>query len=629
MSNESVDNKNGTTVKGSFQPILVSELLDGNYRFSIPSYQRGYRWSEREVKDLLDDLYSFMTNEKEGNIYFLQPIVVRPIRIENELWYEVLDGQQRLTTMRLILMRLLSRLPEEDRNGALGKLYKIRYQTRPDMDFDNPAANDNIDAFHASNAKAIIETWVNNKLASGKNLTVTKIAHALFYRDSPKKVCFIWYCVDEHSEVRESIGLFNRLNKGKIRLTGSELVKALFVLDEKEKGKDCVNRFSFEWDEIVRRFQHDSFWYFISNGESVQTRMDLLFEFVTGKSNDDDAYRCFQEAYDAFSSGEKSFIAFDKKPYTQFSSLWNVVTREFDVLLRWYEDVRAYNYIGWLIRQGETLHGIKQKWDSAQSAADNKMVTIDDHNDALRELIKEHLRHKPEGADQKLPLDEDMLAGLQYHNPADYKILRSVLLLFNIETYTKMGLRFPFEKYTTEKNWDLEHVDSQQDNNLSTPEEKMLWISFVLEVLEWINDPDTETEGLLDRGRQLVNDIVATNVDVGNRFAEYYSDVVEFFSADDNPNHERDGICNLTLLDAGTNRSYKNAPFPYKRAKIIERSRQGKFVPECTLNLFLKYYSDSGRDTSQIDVFKWNVRDQEKYFEAICNTLEKFLNGGN
>ena len=74
------------------------------YKFYIPSYQRGYRWKSYEVKDLLNDIADFqprlIDDTDEKTWYCLQPIVIKNM---SNLEYEVIDGQQRLTTIYLIL----------------------------------------------------------------------------------------------------------------------------------------------------------------------------------------------------------------------------------------------------------------------------------------------------------------------------------------------------------------------------------------------------------------------------------------------------------------------------------------------------------------------------------------------
>ena len=95
------------------KPQTVSELLDGRY-FFIPSYQRGYRWSKKQIYDLCNDLLEFVLkpNKREGSFYSLQPLIVHKGKfdIDGALRdaYEVIDGQQRLTTI-FILYRFLDR----------------------------------------------------------------------------------------------------------------------------------------------------------------------------------------------------------------------------------------------------------------------------------------------------------------------------------------------------------------------------------------------------------------------------------------------------------------------------------------------------------------------------------------
>ena len=97
-----------------FCPKPVANLINTKHYFVIPSYQRGYRWEEKQVLDLLEDINEFTKQTKEES-YYLQPLVVKPLKYmlpdgaEVQAW-EVLDGQQRLTTLRLILMYLYTSL---------------------------------------------------------------------------------------------------------------------------------------------------------------------------------------------------------------------------------------------------------------------------------------------------------------------------------------------------------------------------------------------------------------------------------------------------------------------------------------------------------------------------------------
>jgi Protein of unknown function DUF262 len=82
---------------------------DEPIRYYIPAYQRGYRWSRTQVTQLLDDIREFTRREnpQPEEFYCLQPLVLRP---KDDGAYEVVDGQQRLTTLLLILRHFNERL---------------------------------------------------------------------------------------------------------------------------------------------------------------------------------------------------------------------------------------------------------------------------------------------------------------------------------------------------------------------------------------------------------------------------------------------------------------------------------------------------------------------------------------
>ena len=78
-------------------------------RYRIPAYQRGYRWTSTQVTQLLEDIREFTQREnpQPEEFYCLQPLV---LRANEDGAYEVVDGQQRLTTLLLILRHFNERL---------------------------------------------------------------------------------------------------------------------------------------------------------------------------------------------------------------------------------------------------------------------------------------------------------------------------------------------------------------------------------------------------------------------------------------------------------------------------------------------------------------------------------------
>ena len=229
--------------------LLPVKGLNGK-SFFVPNYQRGYCWTEKQVCDLLDDVAEFMKKANRGNheIYCLQPLVVKK-RYNNKEYHqsikklkevasleeaedilhsisvqwEVIDGQQRLTTIHIILSVLQEKIKE-----CTDISYELTYETREKTSpgtkifLENIAtcqdrANDNADYFHMYKAYETIQEWFNKKTA---NDTIADFAKTFI-----EKVHFIWYETDESNP----INVFTRLNIGKIALTDAELVKALFL----------------------------------------------------------------------------------------------------------------------------------------------------------------------------------------------------------------------------------------------------------------------------------------------------------------------------------------------------------------------------------------------------------------
>ena len=241
----------------------VEELLGKS--FFIPDYQRGYRWKEQQASDLLEDIWTFYNKKGVDStaIYCIQPLVVqkkREITLEdikqknsieevealfkNEQW-SVVDGQQRLTTIFLILTAL------DDKKTTP---YSIEYQTRSGSeiylkDIQNPNTNymENLDYYHMYKVYQTVISWLANK----DNAQKSELKKTLL-----KNVNFIWYQIPEGES--EAIAAFTRLNIGKIPLTDSELIKALFLnrnnllsADSKLKNKQKTKDFDRNQPKLI------------------------------------------------------------------------------------------------------------------------------------------------------------------------------------------------------------------------------------------------------------------------------------------------------------------------------------------------------------------------------------------
>lgn len=101
-----------TRIKGAEYPL--SKIFSSDFDYEIPSFQRPYAWTEEETGDLFDDLYGFYESEADDEQYFLGSIVL--VKEEDKPHAEVIDGQQRLTTLTILLAAITSKLSGEDRN---------------------------------------------------------------------------------------------------------------------------------------------------------------------------------------------------------------------------------------------------------------------------------------------------------------------------------------------------------------------------------------------------------------------------------------------------------------------------------------------------------------------------------
>lgn len=294
-------------MKQKLDTVTVFDLM--NNSFYIPDYQRGYRWTRLEVEKLLGDLEDFYNVNTDGSTFCcMQPLVVF-FNKEQDAW-EVIDGQQRLTTMYLILNQQKGLLEQIYPDM---KLFNLSYQSRPDSrqyleNIDSTKSNSNIDYYHMFNASAVITDFLKKTTLGGWRF-VDAIVNANNMESRPS-VKFIWYNVTEEIESKHISPeeKFSDLNIGKIGLTNAELIKALFLNNVGDDESESL-RIASEWDSIEHALQDDSFWSFIygkddNNSYNLANYTDTFCTSIAGLH-----YLCCEDIVSEIAQKDLSVLA--------------------------------------------------------------------------------------------------------------------------------------------------------------------------------------------------------------------------------------------------------------------------------------------------------------------------------
>lgn len=109
----------------------VKELFASSDQYIIPVYQRNYSWGMGEVKQLIQDIYDYASNEKKSSTpYYIGTLVVFERHEDENLYYETIDGQQRLTTLTLI-MNAMQRWCNNEIKDEFRSRMKLKFFSRP------------------------------------------------------------------------------------------------------------------------------------------------------------------------------------------------------------------------------------------------------------------------------------------------------------------------------------------------------------------------------------------------------------------------------------------------------------------------------------------------------------------
>lgn len=553
-------------------------------KFFVPTYQRGYRWGKDEVERLLEDI----NDNGPKDTYYLQPIVVK--YRENHDDFELIDGQQRLTTLYLIYhyIHIKSRFTKDEAK------FTLEYDTKPALtkylvQIVPEIKDDNIDFFFVYGAYETIENWFNKNKCSLDE----------FYEYLAKYTKIIWYRIDDGDA--DTTDVFTRLNIGKIPLTNAELVKALFLnrgnteIDEKRQ-----NEIALQWDTMERELQDEDFWYFLTSdgAKNYQTHIDLILDLMAGIEGTDNYTK---ERYE-------TFFYFDeqRKKGEQLSTLWDKIDETFSILKSWFESHFYYHKIGYLIAtQSNTLLEVYTMYRESK----NKTDFMDKIHQAIVTSIDINKNRK----------EKRNYADLNYESAGDKEHLLRLLSLFNVETVYQnrdKSMWFSFRMFKHRENghqiWSLEHIHAQQSKTLNSEPEQRRWL---MDHLPYIRQVEN-SEDLVNKVERELNKNKVSSIE----FELLQMEIIDALSEGKSGDYMH-SLSNLAILNTSDNAALNNSTFAVKRQKIIEMDQNGSYIPFCTRNVFLKYYSKSENPS----LLFWGKDDRNDYISEINRVLKPYL----
>lgn len=246
--------------------IILRKLFE-DFWFLIPEYQRPYVWTPDEINELLEDLWFAYENNLEDE-YFVGSLVLKKVTESSFDEYEVLDGQQRLTTFALMLPILKNKTIESTTKTAIEESLfqkaipvkriperpRIVYRIRGGSDrflrefiLNGSKIQDNKDLSieNMINATETIEEFFKNR-----NDKIEGVIDFLF-----NNVVFIYVATEDRED---AFRLFTILNNRGIPLTNADILKAINIGEiEKSGERKLAEEYAKKWEDIQNELGED------------------------------------------------------------------------------------------------------------------------------------------------------------------------------------------------------------------------------------------------------------------------------------------------------------------------------------------------------------------------------------
>ena len=604
---------------------LFDSYLQGK-TYSIPPYQRGYKWDTKDIERLLKDINEFSPNEGLNLFYCLQNITL--VESQDSKTFNVVDGQQRLTTLTIILSylneyklineKLQYNVRKETEEFLKEYIFKSdKLKTIPNWEeFLKIASNDGKDynyqdVFYLFNAYKTIQTWFETNPNSVTAMKDKILNHVKLIVNLPKNI--------------KEQELFENLNGKRVPLDGADLIRALIItrvakkevgdLDDSIKQNVLINerrvkiglmldRINLWWaDENKKNYFHQ-----FTKESKVLDENSISFNDVAYPINH--LYKLYVLAY---GEGVLDMEFFEKKVIEDgFLEELQLLQRTME---NWYNDKELYHLILFtsiyakkikeepVLSFKELLHQWKELYRKGFICFLKRRIAS---TEVFNNLINQSERSKEEN--EKTAFSE---------NWYDNKLVTVSTLLDIISILSSNSAYLPARHFKAYKE-DLEHIFPQ------TPvgdriKDKVKQTQILKEYLEIINQSLSEEEKIDIDDCDINWDDQNWKDGIKSRINDKIEKVIPVNS-----------LGNMCVLHESVNRGYGNDFFLEKRIDIMRKSPEGFFIRPNVYDAFNKIFLERHDESIDMEMMnRWDKSDILARREYIIKRISNFLNTSN
>jgi len=592
--------------------------------YKVPEYQRGYKWSEKQINQLLDDISDFDDKVDDETFYCLQNITLYPSKTQQNV-LNIVDGQQRLTTTFLLycylgledfLLDKFHYAVRESSNQFISKLQHEResfikkiLESESFEVFCEQNCNDDFDHQDIFYMYSAIQTF-NQWLKDNSN-EIDVLREKMIHR--------VKFIVNEiHSDIKEQ-ELFMNLNTGRVPLDGADLVRAILITrvarDEMQKFsqssvKDIVRlnekrtRIGWELDELNHWWARKEVKQYYGSFCKIEIDSQETIEFNIDINPINILYRLWAETKLKLKDRLKLKL-FENSDISSLK-LYAELTFLHRTLQDWFNDRVIYHLLGYLANHPVAFNFKKyyKLWTSNDHTRDS---FIEHLRKDIKETVFGNEKSEKSGADYWLGCIKNY-DGDSKTNWYDLKELEKFLVLVDVINISQ-NEEFPFLSpvHFKKNKEDKEHIYPCTPRNIKELENIQ---NDFQAIVEYLNITCLSVNDLFPFDEKMWN-----QKDVSDK-----AETLKFLEAQIHQLTPINSIGNLVLLHYSINRGFGNDYYIDKRASVVKNVQNGEYVRQHTLNVFVKGRSSAG------NLNDWSFTDIEQNANHIEKTISNFFN---